>query len=191
MILSDQDITESLEGGLLVVKPNPTLEAIQPASLDLHLGGWLRTFNGWSSGTIDPYDRDTYEDATRLVDMYHRGCYVVRAGEFLLASTVEYVELPNTMAGRLEGKSSLGRLGLQIHSTAGFIDPGFCGHPTLELCNVVGRPIKLTPNMPICQIAFFWLNRPASRYSGKYQGQGNQPAPSQYYRNRHPMGELA
>lgn len=174
MLLSDQDIKAELRAGRLRVNPHePAL--IQPCSIDVRLGQLFRVFANHRYPHIDPAAEQPR--MTDLVSTPMDGMFMLHPGEFVLASTAEDVALPADLAARLEGKSSLGRLGLLTHSTAGFIDPGFTGHITLELANVATLPILLRPGMKIGQLCFIRLSSPAERPYGapglgsRYQGQ--------------------
>jgi dCTP deaminase len=180
VLLSDRDITRQLEAGRVRLDPfDPKL--IQPSSVDVRLDRWFRVFQNHRYAYIDPSEEQ--EDLTELVEPHGDDAFVLHPGEFVLGATLEVVTLPDDVAARLEGKSSLGRLGLLTHSTAGFIDPGFSGHVTLELGNVATLPIKLWPGMKIGQLAFFQLTSPAENpygsavYGSRYQGQRG-PTPS-------------
>jgi dCTP deaminase len=148
---------------------------VQPSSIDVRLDRFFRTFENHRYAHIDP--AQDQPELTRLVESDPKEAFVLHPGEFVLASTYEVVTLPDDIAGRLEGKSSLGRLGLLTHSTAGFIDPGFSGHVTLELSNVATLPIKLWPGMKIGQLCLFRLTSPAENpygsaiHGSRYQGQ--------------------
>lgn len=185
MLLSDRDLRRELESGRLVLSPaDPDL--IQPSSIDVRLDRWFRVFNNSRYTHIDPARQQ--DDLTSLVEPKPDEPFVLHPGEFVLASTLEVVTLPDDLAGRLEGKSSLGRLGLLTHSTAGFIDPGFSGHVTLELSNVANLPIMLWPGMKVGQLCIFRLASPAehpygsSLYGSRYQGQRG-PTPSRSWHN--------
>ena len=174
MLLSDRDIKLELDAGRIGLDPyDPTL--IQPSSIDVRLDRFFRLFDNHKYPFIDPADEQP--ELTRLVEAKADEPLILHPGEFVLGSTYEFVTLPDDVAARLEGKSSLGRLGLLTHSTAGFIDPGFGGHVTLELSNVATLPIKLWPGMKIGQLCFFKLSSPAehpygsSEYGSRYQGQ--------------------
>lgn len=185
MLLSDIDIEGSIDSGDITITPYDRI-LLQPASIDVRLGKRFRTFDSNRYTHIDPAQQQ--DNLTALVDIPPYGCFILHPGEFALASTEEIITLPDTVAARLEGKSSLGRLGLMTHSTAGFIDPGFSGQITLELSNVSNLPIKLYPGMKIGQVRFFELRTPAARLYGdehlasKYQNQRG-PTPSQAWRN--------
>ena len=159
---------------------------VQPSSVDLRVGKYFRLFRNHSLEVIDV--KENQEDLTELVEIQEDSALILHPGEFVLGATSERVALPNNIVGRLEGKSSLGRLGLLIHSTAGFVDPGFDGHITLELSNVANLPIKLYPGMKIGQISFLYMTTPASAAYGsaglgsKYQHQVG-PTPSRYFEN--------
>ncbi|HLS74091.1 MAG TPA: dCTP deaminase [Actinomycetaceae bacterium] len=174
MILSDRDITAAIKDGRLGIDPFEP-ELIQPASIDVRLDRVFRVFNNQSHTHINPSERQ--DDLTSPVDVPAGEAFVLHPGEFALASTLEAVTVPSDLAARLEGKSSLGRLGLLTHSTAGFIDPGFSGHVTLELSNVANLPITLWPGMKIGQLCLFRLSSTAERPYGagatgsRYQGQ--------------------
>lgn len=185
MILSDGAIREALAEGRIGVDPLQD-GAIQPSSVDIRLHHAFRVFANHRYRAIDP--KASQPDLTDLVEVTDDEPFVLHPGEFVLGATLERVTLPDDVVARLEGKSSLARLGLVIHSTAGFIDAGFSGEVTLELSNVATLPILLYPGMRIAQLAFFPLDRPAERPYGspelgsKYQGQSG-PTPSQYVRN--------
>lgn len=180
MLLSDRDIVAETKNGGLSLEPfEPSL--IQPSSIDVRLDRYFRVFNNHLYTHIDPATRQ--DDLTSQVEVPSGDPFVLHPGEFVLASTLEVVSLGDGLAARLEGKSSLGRLGLLTHSTAGFIDPGFSGHVTLELSNVANLPIKLWPGMKIGQLCIFRLSSTAehpygsSVYGSRYQGQRG-PTPS-------------
>nr|WP_197982358.1 MULTISPECIES: dCTP deaminase [Frigoribacterium] len=173
-MLSDHDIKLELDAGRIGLDPyEPTL--IQPSSIDVRLDRLFRLFDNHKYPFIDP--AADQPELTRLVETPADEPFILHPGEFVLGSTYERVTLPDDVAARLEGKSSLGRLGLLTHSTAGFIDPGFTGHVTLELSNVATLPIKLWPGMKIGQLCFFRLSSPAEHpygsqeYGSRYQGQ--------------------
>jgi dCTP deaminase len=187
MLLSDRDIRAEIVAGRLAVEPwEPAL--IQPSSVDVRLDRYFRVFNNSQYTHIDPAIQQ--DDLTSLVEPKDDDPFVLHPGEFVLGSTLEIVTLPDDLAARLEGKSSLGRLGLLTHSTAGFIDPGFSGHITLELSNVANLPITLWPGMKIGQLCVFRLSSAAEHpygsavYGSRYQGQRG-PTPSRSYQNFH------
>lgn len=174
MLLSDRDIRAELESGRVALAPyEPAM--LQPSSVDVRLDRFFRLFDNHKYPVIDPAAEQP--DLTRLVEVDGAEPFVLHPGEFVLGSTYEKVTLPDDVAARLEGKSSLGRLGLLTHSTAGFIDPGFTGHVTLELSNVATLPILLWPGMKIGQLCFFRLTSPtenpygSAAYGSRYQGQ--------------------
>ncbi len=174
MILSDYSIKEGVRTGRITLTPyDPAL--VQPASVDIRLDGRFRVFRNYRYSCIDP--KAAQDGLTELVTVGDDEAFIVHPGEFILGNTVEKVALGNDLVARLEGKSSLGRLGLIVHATAGYIDPGFEGHITLELSNVANLPIKLYPGMKIGQISFFAMSTPAERPYGhpdlgsKYKGQ--------------------
>jgi dCTP deaminase len=185
MLLSDGTIRAMLEEGSLALDPIDDVQ-IQPSSVDVRLDGVLRVFRNHTAVCIDPMEPT--ESLTEPVAVDEGHAFILHPGEFVLGSTVEEVGLPDDLVGRVEGKSSLGRVGLLIHATAGFIDPGFRGQITLELSNVASLPIKLWPGMKIGQISFMRLDQPAQRPYGhhelgsKYQDQHG-PVASQYERN--------
>ena len=186
MVLSDRSIKQQMAAGRIVVDPcDPT--DIQPSSVDLHLGPRFRVFRNSRYPYIDPMvEQDGLMD---MVEATTGQPFVLHPGEFVLAATVERIELPDDIVARLEGKSSLGRLGLLIHSTAGYVDPGWIGTLTLELSNVANLPIVLTPGMLIGQISFMQMSTPVDRPYGsaglgsKYQGQ-IEPTPSRSHHSR-------
>ena len=185
MILSDRSLREAIAAGRLVIDPLDD-DAIQPSSIDVRLDNRFRVFYTARHPYIDV--KQPMEDLTELVEVKPDDAFILHPGEFVLGSTLEQVGIPDDLAARLEGKSSLGRLGLMTHSTAGFLDPGFTGHVTLELSNVANLPITLYPGMRIGQIAVFQLTTAAERPYGsrgvgsKYQGQRG-PTPSRYWEN--------
>lgn len=187
MLLSDGDLRKELASGRLGLDPFDEA-MIQPSSVDVRLDRFFRVFNNTKYTHIDP--RQQQDELTSLVETVDDESFVLHPGEFVLGSTFEAVGLPDDLAGRLEGKSSLGRLGLLTHSTAGFIDPGFQGHITLELSNVANLPITLWPGMKIGQLCLFRLTSPAENPYGsqkagsRYQGQRG-PTPSRAYLNFH------
>lgn len=185
MILSDRTIREQLAAGRIVIDPLDD-SCIQPSSVDLRLDRLFRVFLNHTMPVIDV--KQNLEDLTRLVEIGEGDAFILHPGEFVLGSTAESVGLPDDLVARIEGKSSLGRLGLLIHSTAGFVDAGFSGHITLELSNVANLPITLYPGMKIGQVSFLQMTTPAdvpygsSKVGSKYQGQRG-PTPSRYWEN--------
>jgi dCTP deaminase len=185
VLLSDRDLRKELESQRLGVEPfDPAM--LQPSSIDVRLDRFFRVFNNTKYTHIDP--KLQQDELTSLVEKNNEEAFVLHPGEFVLGSTFECVSLPDDLAGRLEGKSSLGRLGLLTHSTAGFIDPGFSGHITLELSNVANLPITLWPGMKIGQLCLFRLTSSAefpygsAQAGSRYQGQRG-PTPSRAYLN--------
>ena len=174
MLLSDRDIRAQIDAGRIGLDPLD-LGLMQPSSIDVRLDRFFRLFDNHKYPFIDP--REQQDDLTRFVEVESNEAFILHPGEFVLGSTFEYVKLPDDIAARLEGKSSLGRLGLLTHSTAGFVDPGFEGHVTLELSNVATLPIKLWPGMKIGQLCFFQLSSASetpygsATYNGRTQGQ--------------------
>ena len=185
MILSDRTIREQLEAGRIVIDPLDP-DGLQPSSVDLRLDRWFRVFRNHTMGHIDV--KQNLEELTHLIETSDDDPFILHPGEFVLGSTLERVAVPDDLVARLEGKSSLGRLGLLIHSTAGFVDAGFDGQLTLELSNVANLPITLYPGMKIGQISFQQMTTPADRPYGsdelksKYHGQRG-PMPSRYWEN--------
>lgn len=185
MLLSDRDLLTEIEAGALQLDPFEP-ELVQPSSIDVRLDRLFRIFNNHLCTHIDPAERQ--DELTSLVEVADGEPFVLHPGEFALASTLEVISLGDRLAARIEGKSSLGRLGLLTHSTAGFIDPGFSGHVTLELSNVATLPIRLWPGMKIGQLCIFRLSSPAEHpygsaiYGSRYQGQRG-PTPSRSWRN--------
>ena len=163
MLLSDRDILAEIDAGRVALDPYDA-SMLQPSSIDVRLDKFFRVFDNHKYPHIDPAQDQS--DLTREVEVSGDDAFILHPGEFVLGSTYEYVSLPDDVAARLEGKSSLGRLGLMTHSTAGFIDPGFQGHITLELANVATLPIKLYPGMKIGQLCFFRLTSPAENPYG-------------------------
>ncbi len=187
MLLSDRDILAEVDLGRVVLDPY-LADMVQPSSVDIRLDRFFRVFENHRYPHIDP--AADQPDLTRAVEPVADEPFILHPGEFVLGSTYEVVGLPDDIAARLEGKSSLGRLGLLTHSTAGFIDPGFSGHVTLELSNAATLPIKLWPGMKIGQLCFFRLSSPAehpygsARHGSRYQGQRG-PTPSRSHLNFH------
>ncbi|MFQ5860814.1 MAG: dCTP deaminase [Dehalococcoidia bacterium] len=188
MVLSDRSIKEQLAQGRIVIEPLDP-DCIQPASVDVRLDRRLLVFRNYRQPYIDV--RQPMEDLMEREEVEENAPFMLHPGEFVLASTLEYVALPNDIVARLEGKSSLGRLGLLIHSTAGYVDPGWKGHLTLELSNVSRLPITLYYGMKVGQISFLKLTQPAERLYGsaelgsRYQGQ-EEPTPSRFYTDFQP-----
>jgi len=184
-VLSDRDIRAAMQAGRVRVDPHDP-SCLQPSSVDLHLDRDFRVFRNNRYPYIDV--RQAQPDLTEIVSIEDDEPFILHPGEFVLGQTLEWVELPDDLVARLEGKSSLGRLGLLIHSTAGYVDPGWKGNLTLELSNVANLPIALYCGMKIGQISFFKMSSPVERPYGskelgsKYQGQ-SQPTASEYYRD--------
>ncbi len=185
MLLSDRDILAEIEANRIILEPFEEA-MVQPSSIDFRLDRYFRVFENHRYPHIDPAADQS--DLTRIVEPLGDEPFILHPGEFVLGSTYEVVTLPDDLAARVEGKSSLGRLGLLTHATAGFVDPGFSGHVTLELANVATLPIKLYPGMKIGQLCFFRLSSPAAhpygsaKYGSRYQGQRG-PTPSRSYAN--------
>ena len=187
MLLSDRDIRAEFASGRIGLAPSEA-EMVQPSSVDVRLDRYFRLFDNHKYAVIDPAAEQP--ELTRLIEVDPAEGFILHPGEFVLSSTFEQVRLPDDIAARLEGKSSLGRLGLLTHSTAGFIDPGFEGHVTLELSNVATLPIRLWPGMKIGQLCFFKLSSTAERPYGagatysRYLGQRG-PTASRSHLNFH------
>jgi len=187
MLMSDRDIRASIEAGQIGLEPLD-MSLLQPSSFDVRIDRFFRLFDNHKYAYIDP--AEPQEELTRFIEVAPDEPFILHPGEFVLGSTYEFVMLPDNIAARLEGKSSLGRLGLVTHSTAGFVDPGFNGHVTLELSNMATLPIKLWPGMKIGQLCFFQLSSPSetpygsAKYLNRYQGQRG-PTASRSYMNFH------
>jgi dCTP deaminase len=185
VILSDRTLREQLAAGRIVIEPLDE-SLIQPSSIDVRIANLFRVFRNHTAGTIDV--KQDLTAMTELIEIPDDGVFMLHPGEFVLGSTLERIAVPDDLVARIEGKSSLGRLGLLIHSTAGFIDAGFDGHVTLELANVASLPITLYPGMKIGQVSFMEMTTPADKPYGsgatgsKYQGQRG-PTPSRYFEN--------
>ncbi|UUZ44400.1 dCTP deaminase [Janibacter limosus] len=187
MLLSDRDIRAEIDGGRVALEPwDPAM--VQPSSVDVRMDKYFRLFDNHKYPVIDP--AADQPDLTRLIEVEPDEGFVLHPGEFVPGSTLETVTLPDDPAARVEGKSSLGRLGLLTHATAGFVDPGFSGHVTLELSNVATLPIRLWPGMKIGQLCFFRLSSPAEHpygsaaYGSHYRGQRG-PTASRSFANFH------
>ncbi|HET7303747.1 MAG TPA: dCTP deaminase [Segeticoccus sp.] len=187
MLLSDRDIRAQIDGGRVRLEPYDEA-MVQPSSIDVRLDKYFRLFDNHKYPHIDP--AEDQPELTHLVEVEDGDGFVLHPGEFVLGSSLELVSLPDDVAARVEGKSSLGRLGLLTHATAGFVDPGFSGHVTLELSNVATLPIRLWPGMKIGQLCFFQLSSPAenpygsAKYGSHYQDQRG-PTASRSFQNFH------
>ena len=185
MVLSDRTIKAEIEAGRIVIEPYDEA-LVQPSSVDVRVDNKFRVFHNARYPYIDV--RKPMDDLTELVEVTGDEPFVLHPSEFVLGQTLESIALPDDIVARLEGKSSLGRLGLLIHSTAGFVDPSWEGNLTLELSNVANLPITIYHGMPIGQISFMRMDGPvehpygASEVRSKYQGQA-EPTPSRFYRN--------
>jgi dCTP deaminase len=185
VVLSDRTISRLLAEERIIIEPYDE-SLLQPSSVDVRVDRFFRVFHNARYPYIDV--KEPQEDLTELVEIDDERPFILHPGEFVLGSTLERIALPDDLVARLEGKSSLGRLGLLIHSTAGFIDPGWDGHVTLELSNVANLPITIYHGMKIGQISFMQLSEPADSPYGsgdlgsKYQGQMG-PTPSRYWQN--------
>jgi len=185
VILSDRTLRQQIADGRIIIEPFDD-NSVQPSSIDVRISNLFRVFRNFTERVIDvKHDMATL---TEPIEIAPEGVFILHPGEFVLGSTLERIGVPDDLVGRIEGKSSLGRLGLIIHSTAGFIDAGFDGHITLELANVASLPITLYPGMKIGQVSFMQMSTPAERPYGKgatgskYQGQRG-PTPSRYFEN--------
>lgn len=185
MILSDRSIREAIAAKRIIIDPFDEA-CLQPSSIDVKVSNLFRVFRNHTAAVLDV--KQDLTGLTELVEVAEGDAFMLHPGEFALGSTLERVAVPNNLVARVEGKSSLGRLGLVIHSTAGFIDAGFDGHVTLELANLANLPITLYPGMKIGQISFIQMTSPAEKPYGsgaqgsKYQGQRG-PTPSRYFEN--------
>ena len=185
MSLSDRSIRDAMDAGRIIVDPFDDA-CLQPSSIDVKVSNLFRVFRNHSTAIIDV--KKDLTELTELVEIPDGEAFILHPGEFVLGSTLERIGIAADLVARVEGKSSLGRLGLLIHSTAGFIDAGFDGHITLELSNVANLPITLYPSMKIGQVSFMTMTTPADRPYGsgargsKYQGQRG-PTPSRYFEN--------
>jgi dCTP deaminase len=185
VVLSDRSIKSEIAAGRIVIEPYDE-GLVQPSSIDVRVDSKFRVFHNARYPFIDV--RKPMDDLTELIEVAGDDAFILHPGEFVLGQTLESIALPNDIVARLEGKSSLGRLGLLIHSTAGFVDPSFEGNLTLELSNVANLPITIYYGMPIGQISFMRMDEPVERPYGaegvgsKYQGQA-EPTPSRFYRN--------
>ena len=185
VILSDRDLLAEINKGSIIIDPfDPA--CVQPSSIDVKVSNLFRVFRNHTAAVLDV--KKDLTDLMELVEVPDGEAFLLHPGEFALGSTLERVAVPNNLVARVEGKSSLGRLGLVIHSTAGFIDAGFDGHVTLELANLANLPITLYPGMKIGQISFIQMTSPAEKpygsgaHGSKYQGQRG-PTPSRYFEN--------
>jgi dCTP deaminase len=177
MVLSDRDLKKALKDGKIKITPAPDLEIqLGSFSIDLRLGNSFRVFESGVHGVIDPQKNAAGREFTKEVVVEEGKPFIMQPGDFVLATTVEKLEVPDDLLGNLEGRSSIGRLGIMIHSTAASIDPGMRGHITLELANMGKLPVALYPNMRICSVSFEQLTSPAEvpyykKKSAKYVGQ--------------------
>ena len=187
VLLSDRDIKAEIDGGRVRLQPYDEA-LVQPSSIDVRLDKYFRLFDNHKYPFI--YPAQEQPDLTRLIEVERNEPFIMHPGEFVMGSSFEIVTLPDDLAARLEGKSSLGRLGLLTHSTAGFVDPGFSGHVTLELSNAATLQIKLWPGMRVGQLCFFRLSSPtehpygSAKYGSRYQGQRG-PTASRSFQNFH------
>ena len=177
MVLSDRDIKKAIASGRIKIRPKPNFASqLSACKLDLRLGNLYRVFNHSKTPYIDPQNPKTIEGLTTEIRVGSGEAFTIHPGEFILAVTHEYIEMPDDLTGELEGRSSIGRLGVIVHSTAANIDPGFRGHITLELGNMSRIPVMLRPGMRICSIVFDELTSPAEipyykKKTAKYVGQ--------------------
>ncbi len=176
MILSDREIKSYIKDGKLIIDPiDDPKSQIQPSSIDLRLGNTFLHFKVEGRAFIDP-TKDSLQDLMGAIEVEDGKPFFLRPGEFVLGTTIETIKLPEDLVARVDGRSSLGRLGVIVHATAGYVDPGFCGQITLELSNINHVPIALYPGMRICQISFYTLTSPAEtpyykKEGSKYQNQ--------------------
>jgi dCTP deaminase len=181
MLLSDREIKKYILEGKIKIKPLPNFKLqLSPASLDFRLGNEFRVFNNFEKPYIDPKNPKTFKNLTKLLKIKKNQPFIIQPGQFILAVTLEEISLPEDIGARIEGRSSWGRLGLIVHATAGYIDPGFRGRLTLEMSNIGPLPILLYPGMKICQIAFEKLSSPAKIPYPKKKG-------SKYFGDKHPQ----
>ena len=178
MILSDRDIRAQIEAGRITVQSeNPeVLDQIHASSMDMRLGSHFKIYKHSKYPVLDPKNMDSFKDVSTLIELKDGEPFIVQPGEFVLGVTEETVGLPDDIVARVEGRSSLGRLGIVIHSTAGFVDAGFVGTITLEISNLNRMPVALYPGMRVCQLAFETMTSPAEvpynkKKCSKYQGQ--------------------
>lgn len=177
MILSDRDIKKALEAKKIIIEPAPNLgEQLGSCLIDLRLGNSFRVFNHSRTPYLDPQNPKTLQDVTSEIIVPDGEAFTMHPGEFVLAITREYIEMPDDLTGHLEGRSSIGRLGIVVHSTAANIECGFRGNITLELANMGRIPVLLYPGMRICSLSFMQLSSPAEtpyykKKSAKYVGQ--------------------
>jgi len=185
VILSDRDLRAEIAADRIIIEPFDET-CVQPSGIDVKVSNLFRVFRNHTAAVLDV--KKDLTELTELVEVKDGEAFMLHPGEFVLGSTLERVGVPSDLVARVEGKSSLGRLGLVIHSTAGFIDAGFDGHVTLELANLANLPITLYPGMKIGQISFIKMTSPAEKPYGsgakgsKYQGQRG-PTPSRYFEN--------
>lgn len=177
MVLSDRDIKKALTDKKIIITPKPDLETqLGSNSIDLRLGNTFRVFEYSKHALIDPFDKSASESLTREVTVAEGERFIMHPGDFVLGTTIEYIEIPDDLLGSLEGRSSIGRLGVIIHSTAASIECGFRGHITLELANMGKMAVALHPGMRICSVSFSQLSSPADvpyykKKGAKYVGQ--------------------
>ena len=179
MILSDRDIKAQLEAGRIVVESplNDHEKNIHASSMDFRLGKYFKLYKHTKFPVLDPVKMESFDGLTNLIEITDPGePFIMHPGDFVLGVTLEKVKLPNDLVARVEGRSSLGRLGIIVHSTAGFVDAGFEGTITLEMTNINRIPVALYPGMRVCQLAFETMSSPAEiayneKNSSKYQGQ--------------------
>ncbi|MBI5413310.1 dCTP deaminase [Candidatus Peregrinibacteria bacterium] len=178
MILSDTDIKAKIASGEIVVESPDSghIANINASSLDLRLGHFFKIYDHSKKAILDPLDKESFENVTKLVEVEAGEAFIVQPGEFVLGVTMEKIKIADNLVARVEGRSSLGRLGIIIHSTAGFIDAGFEGTITLEITNINRMPVALYPRMRVCQLAFEPMSSHAEvsyskKKTSKYQGQ--------------------
>lgn len=189
MVLSDRDLKKSLKEKHIIITPIPDLKVqLGSCSIDLRLGNKFRVFDHSKYPYIDPFNKEMTQEITREITVKKGEAFIIQPGDFVLGKTIEYVEVPDDLTGRLEGRSSIGRLGVVIHSTAANIECGFRGNIVLELANMGKMPVALYPDMRICSISFEQLTSPAEvpyykKKSAKYVGQTG-PEQSRIHREK-------
>ncbi|MDD5959199.1 dCTP deaminase [Methanobrevibacter wolinii] len=176
-ILSDQDLKEYIKNKKIIIDPLKDEEQIQPSSVDMRLGDEFKVFKVIRKPYIDPKDDEDLASYMESIIVENNNAFIIHPGEFALATTYEYVKVPNDLVARVEGRSSMGRLGVTMHVTAGYIDPGFEGKITLEISNIGAMPVALYPGQRVCQLVFETMTNPAEKPYGhpdrnsKYMGQ--------------------
>ena len=176
-ILSDKDLKKCIDDGKLVIDPLTDEKQIQPSSIDMRIGDEFKVFRVIRKPFIDPKDDDDIASYMESLTVEDGEAFIIHPNEFALATTYEYVKVPDDLVARVEGRSSMGRLGVTMHVTAGYIDPGFEGKITLEISNIGAMPVALYPGQRVCQLVFETMTTPADKPYGhpdrnsKYMGQ--------------------